>query len=90
MKVQWYEGRHEERTNTLLPDIGGSTPTMITTSEIPVDLDGTPRSRGEDSPTPDVEIFRAPAFDNLTASIENIEILTLWIGECSGLPGATM
>jgi len=55
MIVQWYEGRDDESTNVRLPDIGWSTPTINSTSEIPVDPDGKPRESGEDSPTPDIE-----------------------------------
>ena len=90
MIVQWYEGRYDESTNVRLPDIGGSTPTINTTSEIPADPDGKPRESGEDSPTPDIEILGATAFDDLLASDETIETFALRIGECSGLLGATM
>jgi len=37
--VQWYEGPDDERTNERLPHIGGSTPRINPTSEIPVDPD---------------------------------------------------
>jgi hypothetical protein len=40
MIVQWYEARDDESTNVRLPDIGGSTPTINSMSEIPVDPDG--------------------------------------------------
>ena len=90
MIVQWYEGQYDESTNVRLPDIGGSTPTINTTSEIPVDPDGKPRESGEDSPTPDIEILGATACDDLLASDETIETFALRIGECSGLLGATM
>jgi hypothetical protein len=90
MIVQWYEGRGDESTNVRLPDIGGSTPTINSTSEIPMDPDGKPRESGEDSPTPDIEILGATAFDDLLASDETIETFALRIGECSGLLGATM
>jgi hypothetical protein len=90
MIVQWYEGRDDESTNVRLPDIGGSTPTINTTSEIPVDRDGKPRESGEDSPTPDIEILGATAFDDLLASDETIETFALRIAQCSGLLGATM
>jgi len=90
MIVQWYEGRYDKSTKVRLPDIGGSTPTINTTSEIPVDPDGNPRESGEDSPTPDIEILGATAFDDLLASDETIETFALRIGECSGLLGATM
>jgi hypothetical protein len=88
--VQWYEGRDDESTNVWLPDIGGSTPTINSTSEIPVDPDVKPRERGEDSPTPDIEILGATAFDDLLASDETIEPFALVIGECSGPLGSTM
>ena len=39
MIVQCYKGRDDESTNILLPDVGGSTPTINSTSEIPVDPD---------------------------------------------------
>jgi hypothetical protein len=90
MIVQWYEGRDDESTNVRRPVIGGSTPTINTTSEIHVDRDGIPRERGEDSPTPDIEILGATALDDLLASDETIETFTLRIGECSGLLGATV
>jgi len=90
MIVQWYEGRYDESTNVRLPDIGGSTPTIDWMSEIPVDPNGKPRETGEDSPTPDIEILGANAFDDLSASDETIETFALRIGECSGLLGATM
>jgi hypothetical protein len=45
---------------------------------------------GENSPTPDIEILRATAFDDLLASHETIETFALRIAECSGLPGATI
>jgi hypothetical protein len=88
--VQWYEGRYDESTNVRLPDIGGSTPTINSTSEIPIDPPGKPKESGEDSPTPDIEILGATAFDDLLASDETIESFALRIGECSGLLGATM
>jgi hypothetical protein len=90
MIVQWYEGWDDESTNVRLRDIGGSTPMFISMSEIPLDPDGKPRESGEDSPAPDIEILRATAFDDLLASDETIETFALRIGECSGLPGATM
>jgi hypothetical protein len=90
MIVQWYEGRDAESTNIRLPDIGGSTTTINSTSEIPVDPDGQPRESGEDSTTPDIEILGATAFEYLLASDDTIEIFALRIGECSGLLGATM
>jgi hypothetical protein len=55
-----------------------------------MDPDGKPRESGEDSPTPDIEILGATAFDDLLASDETIETFALRIGECSGLLGATM
>jgi len=58
--------------------------------EISVDPDGKPTESGEDSPTRDIEILRATAFDDLLASYGTIEIFALRIGECSGLLGATM
>jgi len=88
--VQWYEGQYDESTNVRLPDIGGSKPTINSTSEISVDPNGQPRESGEDSPTPDIEIFGATAFDDLLASDETIETFALRIGECSGLLRATM
>ena len=57
MIVQWYEGRYDKSTNVQLPDIGLSTPTINSMSEIPVDRDGKPRESCEDSPTPDIEIL---------------------------------
>jgi hypothetical protein len=88
--VQWYEGRYDESTNVRLPGIGGSTPTINTTSEIPVDPDGKPRDSSGDSATPDIEILGGTAFDDLLARDETIETFALPIGECSGLLGATM
>jgi len=90
MIVWWYEGRDDETTNIQLPDIGRSTPTINTTSEIPVDPDGKWRESGEDSPTPDIEILGAIAFDDLLASNETLVTFALQIGECSELLGATM
>jgi len=90
MIVQWYEGRYDESTNVWLPDIGGSMPTINSTTEIPVDPNGKPREGGEDSPTPDIEILGETAFDDLLASDETIETFALRIGECSGLLGAVM
>jgi hypothetical protein len=90
MIVQWYEGQDDESTNVRLPDIGGSTPTINSTSEIPVDPDGKPRESGEDSPAPDIEILGATAFDDILASDVTIETFILQIGECSGLLGATV
>jgi len=49
MIVQWYEGRYEKSTGVWLPDIGGSTPRIDSTSEIPVDPYGKPNESGEDS-----------------------------------------
>jgi hypothetical protein len=65
MIVQWYEGWDDKSTNVWLPDIGESTPTINSTSEIPVDPDGKPRESGEDSPTPNMEILEATTFDDL-------------------------
>jgi hypothetical protein len=73
MLVQWYNGWNDESTNGWLPDIGGSTPAINSTSEIPVDPDGKPRESGENSPTPDIEIFGSTAFHHLFASDETIE-----------------
>jgi len=90
MIAQWYEGRYDESTNVRLPDIGGSMPTINSMSEISVDPDGERRESGEDSPTRDIEILGATAFDDLLASDETIETFAIQIGECSGLLGATM
>jgi len=90
MIVQWSEGQYDVSTNVQLPDIGGSTPTINSMSEIPVDPDGKPRESGEESHTPDIEILGATAFDDLLASDETIETFGLRIGECSALLGATM
>ena len=90
MIVQYYEGRDDESTNVRLSDIGGSTLTINLTSEIPVGPDRKPRESGEDSPTPDIAILGATAFNDLIASDETIETFTLRIGECCGLPGATV
>jgi len=90
MIVQWYEGRDDESTNVKLADIGGSTLTINLTSESPVDPDGEPTVSSEDSPTADIEIPRATAFDDLLASDETNEILALSLGERIGLLGATM
>jgi len=57
---------------------------------MPVDPNRKPRESGEDSPTPDIEILGATAFDDLLASDKTIETFALRIGECSGLLGATM
>jgi hypothetical protein len=65
MIVQWYDGRYDESTNVRLPGIGGSTPMINSTSDIPVDPNGTPRESGEDSPTPEIEIIGETAFDDL-------------------------
>jgi len=88
--VQWYEGWYDESTKVRLLDIVGSKPMINSTSQIPVDPNGKPTYSGEDSPTPDIEIFGANAFDDLSASDETIETFALRIGECSGLLGATM
>jgi hypothetical protein len=80
MIVQWYERRDDETTNVRLPDIGGSTPTINSMSEIPVDPDRKPRDSGEDSPTPDTKILGATAFDDLLASDETIDTFALQIG----------
>ena len=88
--VQWYEGRYDENTDIWLPGNRGSTPTINSTSEIPVDPDGKPTDCGEDSPTPDIEILGATAFDDLLASDQTIQTFALRIVECSGLLGATM
>jgi hypothetical protein len=77
MIVQWYEGWYDECTNVRLPDIGGSTPTINSTSEFPVDPNGQPRESSEDSPTPDIGILGATAFDDLLASDESIETFAL-------------
>ena len=90
MTVQWYEGWYDEITNVQLPEIGGSVPTINPTSEIAVDPNGKRTESGEDSPTPDIEILGATAFDDLSASDETIETFALRSGECSGLLGATM
>jgi hypothetical protein len=90
MIVQWYEDRDDESTNVQLADIGGSTLTINLTSEIPVDPDGEPSVSSEDSPTTDIEIPRATAFDDLLASDETHKILALSLGERIGLLGATM
>jgi len=87
--VQWYENRDDESSNIQLPDIGGSTPTINSTSEIPVDWQGTQRESVEDSPSPENEILGATEFDDLSATDETIRTFALWIGECSGLLGAT-
>jgi hypothetical protein len=42
-----------------------------------VDPDGKPRDSIEDSPTPDIEIFKATAFDDLLPSDETIETFAL-------------
>jgi hypothetical protein len=55
-----------------------------------VDPDGKPWDSVEESATPDIEIFRATAFDDLLPSDETIETFALRIGECCGLLGATM
>jgi hypothetical protein len=88
--VQWFEGQDDQSTNVWLPDIGGSTPIINSTSEITVDPDGKLRESGEDSPTRDFEKLRATAFDNHFASDGTIETFALRIGECSGQLGATM
>jgi len=84
---QWYEGRDDESTNVRMPDIGRSMPMINSTSEIPADPDGNPRESSDDSPTPNIEILGATAFDDRLASDETIEIFALRIGECSGLGG---
>jgi hypothetical protein len=60
------------------------------TSEICIDPNETPTESGEDCSTSDIEIFRATAFDDLLASDATIETFPPQIGECSGLPRATM
>jgi hypothetical protein len=65
-------------------------PTINSTLEIPLDPDGKPRERGEDSPTPDIKILGTTAFDHLLAGDETLETFALQIGECSELLGATM
>ena len=90
MIVQWYEGWDDESTNVRLPDFGGSMPTINATSESPLDTDGKPREGSEDSPTPDIKILGATAFNHLLASDETIQTFALRIGKCSGMLGATM
>jgi len=85
MIVQWYEGQYDESTNVRIPDIGWSTPTINSTSAIPVDPDGKPRETGEDSPTPDFEILWATALDDLLASDETIETFALRIASATTL-----
>jgi len=88
--VQRYAGRDDDSNSVRLPDIGGSTPMINSTSQIPVDPNGEPRVSSEDSPTPDIEILGATAFDDLLASDETVNTFALQIGACSGLLGATM
>jgi len=57
MIVQWYERRDDESKNVRLSVIGGITPTINSTSEIPVDTDGKPWESGEYSLTPDIKIL---------------------------------
>jgi len=90
MIVQWNKGQDDKGTNVWQPDIGGSTPTINSMSEILVDPDGKPRRRSEDSPTPDIEILGATTLDNLSARDETIKTFALPIGERSGLLGATV
>jgi hypothetical protein len=42
-----------------------------------MDPDGNPRERGEDSPTPDIEIRGETAFNDLLASDETIETVAI-------------
>jgi hypothetical protein len=74
---QWYEGQYDESPNVWLPDIGGSTPTINSTSEIPVDPNGKPRESGENSPTPDIQKLGATPFDDLLASYKTIVTFAL-------------
>jgi len=90
MLVQWHRDWDDESTNVQVPDIGGCTPTINLTSEIPVDPNGNPWESFEDSPTPDIEIPGATTFEDLSGSDETIVTFTLPIGECRGLLGATM
>jgi len=45
-------------------------PTINSTSEIPLDPAGKAMESGEETPTSDIEILRATAFDELLASDE--------------------
>jgi len=75
--VQWYEGQDDESTNVRLPDIGWNMLTINLTSEIPLDRDGKQRESGEDSPTPDIEILGATAFNDLLARDVTIETFAI-------------
>jgi hypothetical protein len=88
--VQGHECRDDDSTNVRLPDIGASTLTINSTSEITLPPDGKPRESGEDSHTPDIKIIGAIAFNELLTSDESIETFALHIGVGSGLLGVTM
>jgi hypothetical protein len=88
--VQWPEGRDDESTNLQLADVGGSMATSNLMSEIPVDPDGKPRETSEDSYTPDIEIVRVTALNDLLARDDTIQIFMLHIWKCTGLLGPTM
>ena len=55
-----------------------------------MDPDRIPMVSGEDSSTADIEILGATTWDDLLACDENIETLTLPIGECSVQLGPTI
>jgi len=55
-----------------------------------MDPDGYLTNTCEDSLTPDIELHEATTFNDILGIDETIQILTLWIGESSGLLGATM
>ena len=66
--MQWYEGRDDEIINVQLADIGTGMPMINSKSQIGVDPDGKPRERSQDSPTQEIAIIVATAFDDLLTS----------------------
>jgi hypothetical protein len=59
-------------------------------AQIPVDPDGQLRESGDDSSTPDIEIFGATTVNHLFGTDKPIKTFTQRIGECNGLPGTTL
>ena len=83
MIVHWYNCRDDKSTKVPLPDIGGSTPMINSTSELPGDVDGKPRVSREDSPTPDIEILGETTCNDLLPTNVTIETFALRLGHCS-------
>jgi hypothetical protein len=79
MIAQWYKDQNDEFTNGLPPAIGGSTPTIYLTLEIPVNRSGKPCHSGEDSSTLDIPILGESAFDDLLTRDRTIKLFDPWM-----------